>query len=172
MGGTAPTSVRAIVTYLYQHWLSTQDGLLTAGLNIPPLTLKNTQTLTIKLSPNAKLIYAIWSRLGAPAAPTRGRLSVFAFAVCTAAKEKNKNRKVPVNSPIMATKWFLAASGIHLIRLFGLSLTISALSKTGGLYDGGAGGERGVTKLSFVLCGYDMGMGMLPTMVESKIIMN
>jgi hypothetical protein len=83
---------------------------LTAGLNNPPLTLKNTQTLTIKLNPNIKLMYSNTLVFGAcvmlfPVCPDVATslyiAAVFATLVPPNAKKRNMN--VPANSAAAAT---------------------------------------------------------------------
>jgi len=62
---------------------------VTAGLNAPPLTRKKAQTLVAKLAPKAAEIH----RTFAESVP-----SCFGFrwlAVCTVAKLKKRNKKVP-----------------------------------------------------------------------------
>lgn len=81
--------------------------------HIPPLILKKTHALTARLKPNAKLIYSRILVLGTcvrdPSAVPAPDAA--AFATCVAEKAKNRNRKVPMNSPTIATKWFRGLLG-------------------------------------------------------------
>lgn len=83
---------------------------LTAGLNRPPLTRKNTQTLTIKLNPNTRLMYSSTLVFGACVMlfdcwpEVAGSLAIAAvFATCVPPNAKNKNMNVPANSAAAAT---------------------------------------------------------------------
>lgn len=69
-------------------------------MKAPPVTRKNAQTLTIKLNPNASEMYSKLLVEGSPPA-----LAGAVLATCVAAKAKNKNRKVPTNSPIPNTRY-------------------------------------------------------------------
>ena len=75
-------------------------GELTAGLNKPPLTRKNTHTVTIKLNPNIKLIYS--STLVFGAAPLPDVASWLFWAMLVPPNAKKRNIKVPANSEAAA----------------------------------------------------------------------
>lgn len=103
--GKPPTTTSASVTY----YCSVSTSLLffflkrrlelTAGLKAAPVTRENAQAFTIKLNPKASAIYSKLLVDGNPAA-----LAGAVLATCVAAKAKNKNRKVPTNSPIPNTR--------------------------------------------------------------------
>ena len=77
----------------------------------PPLILKNTQALTAKLKPKASEMYSNVLAFGICERPPDGCDCVPAvtadaalLATWVAAKAKNRNIKVPRNSPTMAMK--------------------------------------------------------------------
>lgn len=76
-----------------------QREKLTAGLKAPPVTLTKAQTFTIRLKPKAKAMYSRLLVEGSFAA-----LAGAVLATCVPAKAKNKNKKVPTNSPIPKTR--------------------------------------------------------------------
>ena len=75
---------------------------VTAGLNSPPLILKNVHAFTASEKPKAKEIYNTLE-ISVVVVITPELLVV--FAICVAAKAKNRNRNVPRNSPKTATTW-------------------------------------------------------------------
>lgn len=84
--------------------------LLTAGLNKPPLTRKNTHTLTIKLNPKTKLIYSSTLVFGACVmlfcswpAVAASLYTAAVLATWVPPKAKKRNMKVPANSEAAAT---------------------------------------------------------------------
>lgn len=100
------------------HQLKRKRGWsLTAGLKRPPDILKNTQTLTAKEKPEARLIYTRVDAFGAVDIElftcVRPPLSTVAAAsaTCAAPKPRNRNIKVPVNSAIMAINSFRTLFG-------------------------------------------------------------
>ena len=93
-GGTAPTMTIPKVT---------------AGLNKPPLILKNTQAFTARLKPKQRLIYSNWAGLDPWAIVVEVVPCVWEFATCVPVKAKKRKRKVPANSPAIAIMWFLIA---------------------------------------------------------------
>ncbi len=76
---------------------------LTAGLNKPPLILKKTQTFIARLKPKTKEMYVSCVRFG----PVLVEPCVPRLAICVPPKAKKRKKKVPMNSPREATKWFL-----------------------------------------------------------------
>lgn len=76
------------------NWIG--EGELTAGLNRPPLTRKNTHTVTIRLNPKIKLMYN--STLVFGAVPLPDAASWLFWAMLVPPKEKKRNMKVPANS--------------------------------------------------------------------------
>lgn len=82
---------------------------LTAGLNNPPVMRKKTQAFTASEKPKARAMKSKLDVFGASEAviaPGATKL-----ATCVAEKAKNKNMKVPTNSPIPATSSFRTAFG-------------------------------------------------------------
>jgi hypothetical protein len=77
------------------------EGILTAGLNKPPLTLKKTHTFIARLNPNTREMYNSCSRFGPEEAVA---VVDDRFAVWAPPKAKKRNKKVPTNSPNEATK--------------------------------------------------------------------
>ena len=73
---------------------------VTAGLNNPPLILKNVHALTANEKPKASAMYS--SLETSELAVTIAEVSVV-FAICVAANAKKRKRKVPTNSPRTAT---------------------------------------------------------------------
>ena len=81
----------------------------TAGLKRPPLIRKKTHALTASEKPKQRLIK---SNFAGSAAKSAGRpASGAALTAFVPPKANRRKRKVPTNSPIMATKWFLMSRG-------------------------------------------------------------
>lgn len=74
---------------------------VTAGLNNPPLTRKKTQALTTREKPNAREMKRSFSRSGPEAV-----LAPAEFATWVPKKAKKRKKKVPTNSPDVATNSF------------------------------------------------------------------
>jgi hypothetical protein len=98
-----------MVSTIFETFLM-PSGQLTAGLNSPPLTLKNTHTLTIRLKPKIRLMYSSTLVSGACvmlllACPDVVRLLYVAAVLATLVppNAKNRNMKVPANSAAAAT---------------------------------------------------------------------
>jgi hypothetical protein len=85
---------------------SDSNDTLTAGLKSPPLTRKKIHTLTASETANASEMYSS-DRRSMGSSPRR------LLATCAAAKAKNRNRKVPTNSPIHAMSRLRALLGSH-----------------------------------------------------------
>ena len=86
---------------------------LTAGLNNPPDTLKNTHTFTIRLNPklsamyNNTLVFGACVILPSFCPAVDGSLYVAeVFATCVPPNAKNRNMNVPANSAAAATSSF------------------------------------------------------------------
>ena len=90
---------------------------LTAGLNKPPLILKNAHTFTARLKPKANEMYSKFEEFGNcdSEAPSVGGAA--ALATCVAAKAMNRNMNVPANSPRKAMSSLRTAFGIKASRL-------------------------------------------------------
>ncbi|KAL8731250.1 MAG: hypothetical protein Q9181_004350 [Wetmoreana brouardii] len=87
------------VSFIAAHVLRVQ--IEPAGLNSPPLILKNTHAFTAKEKPKLKLIYNKEAGSGADDTTASGTL---VLATWVPEKAKKRKRKVPANSPAMATK--------------------------------------------------------------------
>lgn len=77
---------------------------VTAGLKRPPEMRKKTQALTAREKPKDRLMYRSWAGLEACAMVMDVCGAVWVFATCVPEKAKKRKRKVPMNSPHMATK--------------------------------------------------------------------
>lgn len=103
---TAPMRHMPRVTLRQVSLISSRTGrhVHTAGLKRPPVMRKKTHAFTASEKPKARLMYSKAEVLGAcvkdPLVPPV--LEVEALATWVAAKAKKRNKKVPVNSPIMA----------------------------------------------------------------------
>lgn len=73
--------------------------MLTAGLNKPPEILKNAHAFTASENPNASEMKSRLAESGLWVKVASAVAGAAALATCVAAKAKNKNMKVPPNSP-------------------------------------------------------------------------
>lgn len=79
----------------------------------PPLIRKKTHAFTARLKPKASEMYSRTLALGTlvKLASSVAAPAAEALATCVALKAKNRNRKVPINSPTIATKWLRGLLG-------------------------------------------------------------
>lgn len=89
---------------------------LTAGLNNPPLILKNTHAFTASENPKHNAIYCNCCGLLPASATVLPPDDGILFATWAPDKAKKRKRTVPTNSPHMATKWFRMVSGTRLMK--------------------------------------------------------
>jgi hypothetical protein len=77
-------------------------------LNIPPVTRKNTHTDTAREDPKAAAMYR---RLNGSSGVSGFRGSFVSIAVCAPTNERNRNMKVPQNSPKRVTTMWRVHEG-------------------------------------------------------------
>jgi hypothetical protein len=94
---------------------------VTAGLNKPPDTRKNTHALTAKLKPKPSAIYDNALALGTWEIPLSWppEPDVDALATCVVAKAMKRNRKVPTNLKGLGVR-----NAVHKFNFFDLVLTL------------------------------------------------
>lgn len=78
----------------------------TAGLNRPPVTRKNAHTFTVRENPKDRAEYRRFDVLGGEPGGGMGVLDTW-----VPAKEKNRKRKVPTNSPPTQSRFQRNLSG-------------------------------------------------------------
>lgn len=110
-----PKSCATTTTPALTHLTAPMSAIpsVTAGLNNPPLTLKNTHALTARLNPNTKLMYSSVLALGIWLKPPCCVSAPEAAALATwvPLKAKKRKRKVPTNSPMKAMMWLRSLLG-------------------------------------------------------------
>lgn len=112
----------------------------TAGLNIPPLTSAKIAAVMARAAPNAKATYISFRTSGGSACSENmnGLIVADCRAICVPAKARNRNMKVPMNSPRNTASSFLSLLG------FRWALALVGFGGVGG--SGGGGGGRGMVQ--------------------------
>lgn len=110
-----------IKSHAYDARRENKSVRLTAGLNRPPLILKNAQTLTAKLKPKAREMYNKFAEFGYWDKVLFSVGGAAALATCVAANAIKRNMNVPANSPKNAIASFRTALGMKARRLRRLS---------------------------------------------------